>query len=156
LVQVCLGELKLKVIKNSYEFRVASFEEYRTSGSRLETQSLKPKNMKWYIAKIVFKISCGSKPQFDEHLKLIEANNFEEAFLKARVIGLNEEDTFLNDHNKPVKWEFINVADLYPLSDLKDGVEIYSSIHEEDEANTYIHNVHQKAAFMQLRERPAF
>jgi hypothetical protein len=112
--------------------------------------------MNWYIAKIVFKISCGRKPQFDEHLRLIQANNFEEAFLKARILGLKEEDTFLNDRQKPVKWEFINVADLYPLTDLKDGVEIYSRIHEEEEANNYIHNVHQKAAFMQLSERPVF
>ena len=112
--------------------------------------------MSWYIAKIVFKISCGEKPQFDEHLKLIRAENFEEAFHKARILGIKEEDTFLNDKRKTVKWEFINVADLYPLNDLKDGIELYSHIHEEEEATHYIHNVHQKAAFMQLRERPVF
>jgi Domain of unknown function (DUF4288) len=112
--------------------------------------------MSWYIAKIIFKISCGAKPQFDEHIKLVSAKNFEEAFLKARMLGLGEEDSFLNDKNKQVKWEFVNVADLYPLNDLKDGVELYSHIHEEDEANIYIHNVHQKAAFMQLKARPVF
>src|SRR3982751_3103691 len=112
--------------------------------------------MSWYIAKIVFKISSGSKPQFDEHLKLVKADGFEEAFLKARMLGLREEDSFLDDRKNTVKWEFINVADLYPISDLKDGIEIYSHIHEEEEANSYIHNVHQKAAFMQLRERPVF
>jgi hypothetical protein len=112
--------------------------------------------MSWYIAKIIFKISSGAKPQFDEHLRLIKAENFEEAFLKARILGLQEEETFLNDKLKTVKWEFINVSDLYPLTDLKDGIELYSHIHEEEEASHYIHNVHQKAAFMQLRERPVF
>lgn len=112
--------------------------------------------MNWYIAKIVFRISCGEKPQFDEHIKLLKADNFEAAFLKARMLGLSEEDTFLNNKQKTVKWEFINVSDLYPISELKDGVEIYSHIHEEAEASSYIHGVHQKAAFMQLRARPVF
>ena len=112
--------------------------------------------MSWYIAKIVFKIPCREKPQFDEHLKLLQADNFEEAFLKARMLGLSEEDSFLNNKQKIVKWEFINVADLYPLTELKDGVEIYSHIHEEAEASSYIHIVHQKAAFMQLKSKPCF
>jgi Domain of unknown function (DUF4288) len=112
--------------------------------------------MSWFIAKIVFKISCGAKPQFDEQLKLIRANNFEEAFLKARILGIQEEDSFLNEKKNTVKWEFINVADLCPLTELKDGTELYSHIHEEEEENSYIHNVHQKAAFIQLRERPIF
>ncbi|MBA4144467.1 MAG: DUF4288 domain-containing protein [Azospira oryzae] len=112
--------------------------------------------MNWYIAKIVFKISCGGNPQFDEQIKLIKADNFEAAFLKARVLGLSEEDSFLNNKQKTVKWEFINVADLYPINELKDGVEIYSHIHEETEASAYIHGVHQKAAFMQLEAKPVF
>lgn len=112
--------------------------------------------MKWYIAKIVFKISGGKHPQFDEHLRLLSAYNFEEAFLKARMLGLSEEDSFVNDKQKKVKWEFINVADLYPLHDLKDGVELYSRIHEEEEEGKYIHAIHQKAAFMQLHEQPVF
>ena len=112
--------------------------------------------MSWYIAKIVFKIVSGDKPQFDEHLKLVQADNFEEAFLKARMLGLSEEESFINNKQKTVKWEFINVSDLYPLTELKDGVEIYSYIHEEAEASSYIHVVHQKAAFMQLKSEPVF
>ena len=112
--------------------------------------------MSWFIAKIVFRITSGSKPQFDEHLKLVQADNFEEAFLKARILGLSEEDAFINCKQKMVKWEFINVSDLYPLKELKDGTEIYSHIHEETEASSYIHFVHQKAAFMQLKAKPLF
>jgi hypothetical protein len=115
--------------------------------------------MKWYLAKIVFKITPGKgtqKSQFDEHLRLIAADNFEEAFLKARVLGINEESSFLNDDQQVVKWEFVNVAELIPLVELKDGVELYSQIHETEQANDYIHYVHQKAASMQLKHRPAF
>ena len=68
--------------------------------------------MNWYISKIVFKISSENthhKPQFDEQLRLIAAASEEEAFIKARTIGIGEEDSFLNDRNNTVKWEFINV-----------------------------------------------
>jgi hypothetical protein len=115
--------------------------------------------MKWYLAKVVFKITSGEgtkKSQFDEHLRLIEAGNFEEAFLKSRILGLSEEASFLNDHHHVVKWEFVNVAELLPLHELKDGQELYSQIHETEEANAYINYIHQKAVTMQLQHRPAF
>ena len=107
--------------------------------------------MKWFISKIVFRISAENteqKPQFDEQLRLIVADSAEEAFLKARVIGINQEDSFLNDSEKLVKWEFINVADIMPLNELEDGMEIYSQIHETEEDRSYIHCIHQKAIFL--------
>ncbi len=112
--------------------------------------------MKWYVAKIVFKICTAGRPQFDEHLRLISATGFEEAFLKARILGLTEEDHFINDNDQPVKWEFINVAELLPLHELTDGLEVYSQIKETEEAGQYVHYVHQKAASLQLTYRPAF
>jgi hypothetical protein len=107
--------------------------------------------MNWYISKIVFSISSANtehKPQFDEQLRLIAATSSEEAFLKARKIGLSEEDAYVNDRNNTVKWEFINVSEVIPLSTIADGMELYSSIHETEEANSYIHYVHQKAIFI--------
>ena len=115
-------------------------------------------NMNWYIAKVIFKITVseGGKSQFDEHLRLIQANSFEEALLKARILGLTEEDQFINDRSEPVKWEFVNIADLMLLRELSDGLEVYSQIRETEEASTYVHYVHQKAASLQLNHRPAF
>jgi hypothetical protein len=107
--------------------------------------------MNWYISKIVFSISSANKdhkPQFDEQLRLIAANSSEEAFLKARKLGLNEEDAYLNDQNNTVKWEFINVTEVMPLKKFEDGMELYSNIHETEEAKSYIHCVHQKAIFI--------
>jgi len=114
--------------------------------------------MDWYIAKIVFRITTEEtrqRPQFDEQLRLIGAESEEEAFMKARMIGLREEDAFLNDAQKTVKWEFINVAEILPLSRIEDGVEIYSQIHETDEANAYIQCVHQKAIYLRTHLKPA-
>jgi hypothetical protein len=114
--------------------------------------------MNWYIAKIVFGIQSetAQKQQFDEQLRLISADTQEEAFLKARMIGLNEEDSFLNDKKKTVKWEFINVPELIRVNNLEDGIEVYSQIHEMDEAHSYIDVVHQKAIALRLRTRSSF
>lgn len=112
--------------------------------------------MNWYISKIVFGISADNQQaqQFDEQLRLIQADSTEEAFLKARMIGLAEEDSFVNDDNKRIKWEFINIAELVPLKKLEDGVELYSQIHEMDEAKTYITFIHQKAVHLRLKAMP--
>jgi hypothetical protein len=115
--------------------------------------------MNWYIAKIVFNISAEGgdhKPQFDEQLRLIQADDDEEAFYKARTIGLNEEDSFINDNKKKVKWEFINISELIPLRNIEDGIELYSRIHETEEANSYINFVHQRAISLRLNVMPLF
>jgi hypothetical protein len=114
--------------------------------------------MNWYISKIVFGITAENKQtrQFDEQVRLIQADSTEEAFIKARMIGLAEEDSFLNDEKKRIKWEFINVAELIPLKQLEDGVEVYSRIHEMEEAKSYINFVHQKAVSLRLNAKPLF
>ena len=102
--------------------------------------------MNWYIAKVVFNITAEQNTnQFDEQLRLVNAESKEEAFMKARSIGLREEDTFYNDNMREVKWEFVNVSEIIPVGRLEDGIEIYSRIHETEEAAKYIHFVHQKA-----------
>lgn len=112
--------------------------------------------MNWYISKIVFRISTAEavqRPQFDEQLRLVAAASEEEAFLKARMIGIREEDAFINGANKTVRWEFINVAEVIELSRLEDGVEIYSQIHETDEEKAYIDCIHQKAIYLRTHAK---
>ncbi len=107
--------------------------------------------MKWYLAKIVYRIICGDgdhTPQFDEQLRLVSAEDDMHAFQKARIIGDAEEDDFLNDSQKPVHWKFIDVTELHPLSELIDGAEIYSSIHEEPEAASYLRQVNNRAKYL--------
>ena len=110
--------------------------------------------MNWYISKIVFSIENkqATKSQFDEQLRLVSADSTEEAFMKARTIGLNEEEIFFNSSQKEVKWEFINVSEVIPMNKLEDGIELYSRIHETEEARTYINFIHQKAIAIRLNE----
>ena len=106
--------------------------------------------MKWYLAKMVYRIICGDgnhTPQFDEQLRLIEAEDDMHAFQKARIMGDAEEDTFLNNAQKPVLWKFIDVAELHILDSLTNGVELYSRIAEEKDAGAYIRSVKDRAKY---------
>jgi len=111
--------------------------------------------MNWYLAKIVFRIICGDgshTAQFDEQLRLIVARDEDEAFYKAQSLGVQEEDTFLNVQQKPVQWQFINVCELYRVTGLIDGAELYSSIREAGDAEAYIDLVHKKAEGIQEKQ----
>lgn len=104
--------------------------------------------MKWYLAKIVFRIICGDgdhTAQFDEQLRLIAADNAEHGFIKAQQIGEQEQESFFNNQQQLVQWKFINVAELYQLREMIDGAELYSRIQEYDNADIYTNNIHKKA-----------
>jgi Domain of unknown function (DUF4288) len=116
--------------------------------SRYGIHNPKPNNMNWYLSKIVFRIICGDgkhTAQFDEQLRLIAAGSKEEAFHKAQTMGTREEEMFFNQKEQLVRWQFINVSELYRLNELMDGAELYSRIEEKDHAENYIHIVHTKA-----------
>ena len=105
--------------------------------------------MKWYLAKLVYQIICGDgkhTAQFDEQLRLINADDDLDAFHKARLFGEREQDNFLNAAEKPVHWKFIDVSEIHALNELSDGVEIYSRISEDDSADIYIKLVQLRAA----------
>jgi Domain of unknown function (DUF4288) len=108
--------------------------------------------MNWYIAKIVFRIICGNgsyAAQFDEQLRLIKADKKEEALLKAQLLGSREEETFFNSNQQMVRWQFINVSELYKLSNLIDGAELYSRIEEKDNGEAYELVIHEKASYIE-------
>ncbi|HEY9363664.1 MAG TPA: DUF4288 domain-containing protein [Chitinophagaceae bacterium] len=107
--------------------------------------------MNWFLAKMVYRITCGDgnhAAQFDEQLRLIKAVSKDEAFEKAKLIGKQEEDNFENVHQKPVRWEFINVCELYPISSLVNGAELYSRIEEKTDGDQYIEIINKKAAML--------
>ena len=108
--------------------------------------------MNWFLAKIIFRIICGNgehTPQFDKQLRLIQAEDDTKAFEKACLIGEQEQVSFLNQQEQLVQWKFINVSELYKLSALIDGAELYSRIQEIDDADHYIGVVNKKASHIQ-------
>jgi hypothetical protein len=111
--------------------------------------------MKWYLAKIVYRIVCGEgdhTAQFDEQLRLIAAYDADEAFEKARNIGRQEQETFFNFKQQLVQWRFIDVPELYRLTELIDGAELYSRINEVDDADAYINFVQKKADSIEQKQ----
>jgi hypothetical protein len=115
--------------------------------------------MNWYLTKIVFRIVCGDgrhMPQFDEQLRLIHAEDDGEAFEKATEIGLKEQDEFFNQQQKLVQWKFVNVSELYKLSGLLDGAELYSTIQEKDNAELYMDMIHKKADHIRINSTLKF
>ena len=104
--------------------------------------------MNWYLTKIVFRIICGDgdhTPQFEEQLRLISASSKEEAYFKAREVGQKEQDSFLNHQKQLVQWLFINVPEVYRISTIIDGAELYSKIEERDNPDGYISFINKKA-----------
>jgi hypothetical protein len=129
----------------------------RVASKYLSHGAPKPTTMNWYLAKIVYQITCGDgrhSPQFDEQLRLINAGTKEEAFLKAQQTGKAEEETFVNQKEQLVQWQFINVCELYRLSSLIDGAELYSRIEERENAAAYIDIIHKKAAGIVSSDTP--
>ncbi len=107
--------------------------------------------MNWYVAKIVFRIVSGDgshDAQFDEQLRLISADDDQQAFEKANKIGCDNQDKFVNNQDQPVQWQFIDVAEINQLNDLTDGTELYYQIHEAPDADLYVAWAHHKSALL--------
>jgi hypothetical protein len=107
--------------------------------------------MHWYIAKIIFRIICGQgnhTPQFDEQVRIIAAQDNRHAFDKAREIGNQDSTSFYNQQQQLVEWKFIEVTELYKMTELIDGAELFSRIHETDDADNYLELAQRRAAFV--------
>lgn len=110
--------------------------------------------MNWYLVKIIFGIKVGNVSianQFEEQLRVVSARNENEAFLKARLIGVREEESFVNANLKNVKWEFVDVSELGLMDELNDGNELCSQIFENNDAGNYIRFIQQKAYSIEAR-----
>ncbi|MBC7626419.1 DUF4288 domain-containing protein [Ferruginibacter sp.] len=110
--------------------------------------------MKWFLAKLVFRIVCGSgnhTPQFDEQLRLIYAEDELHAFHKARLLGEGDCVQHEMENQVSIKRKFIDVTELHLLTCDTDGAEIYSIIKEEPDANLYIRSI-QKSATQLLQQ----
>ncbi|MGC4103578.1 DUF4288 domain-containing protein [Ferruginibacter sp.] len=103
--------------------------------------------MNWYLAKLVYRFTCGSglhQPQFNEQLRLVAAEDALHAFHKARLIG-ERETVSLVENGLPIKWKFIDVTELFPVNKSIDGAEVWSCTSEDADAELYIRNTKLKA-----------
>jgi hypothetical protein len=107
--------------------------------------------MNWYLTKLVFRITCGDgnhPAQFDEQLRLISAADRLQAFTKAGEMGKKESEIFYNQQRELIQWQFINVSELYALTPMIDGAELYSHVEVTDDGNAYAAQIHKKAEYI--------
>ncbi len=110
--------------------------------------------MKRYLTKLMFSIQIENSnglAEFDEQIRVIEARNAEDAFYKARRIGKNEEETFVNQANQRVSWKFIDVPEVYSLEEMSDGQQLYSNTHKTHDGTSFVHYVRQKSMEIQVK-----
>ena len=110
--------------------------------------------MKRYLVKLMFNVNINNganNSEFDEQVRIIESASIENAFLKARSIGRKEEETFMNDLNEPIKWLFIDVVEIYPLEDIKDGEQVYSNTRKIKDTGSFISYIRQKSMEIQAK-----
>lgn len=110
--------------------------------------------MNRYLVKLMFNININNGSnvsQFDEQVRVIESPSLEDAFYKARAIGRREEETFLNAEQQTVNWQFIDVAEVYPLEKFKDGEQIYSSTRKIKDSGAFISYIRQKSMEIQAK-----
>jgi len=109
--------------------------------------------MNWYLAKIVFQIvikGCLAPQQFDEQIRLISAATETEAIEKASIICKKEETCFASQEQQLIKWQFVNVCEVYCINEALDGGEIVSTLREVSSPDHYRQLINDKAA--QLRK----
>ena len=107
--------------------------------------------MNWYLTKMVFRIVCKEgrqKAQFDEQLRLIQADTAEAALEKARQIAQQETALEPLAAESGARWTFVNIPELYLLNGLIDGAELFSKVKEEEDGSLYEEIIHRRAAML--------
>jgi hypothetical protein len=104
--------------------------------------------MHWYLAKMVFRITCGHgkhKAQFDEQIRLIQASHSAEALEKARRYAAEESLSTTATAADSARWNLVDIPELFRLQGMVDGAELFSRITEEEDGVLYEEIVRRRA-----------
>lgn len=88
----------------------------------------------WYSVKLLFKSIVDDEenipPLCEESIRLVQANNEEEARNKSEQLGRDEEHEYKNELNQAVSWRFIKIMEVQDLCEpsIYDGIEVYSRL----------------------------
>jgi hypothetical protein len=107
--------------------------------------------MKWYLAKLVFRILCGGglhTPQFEEQLRLVQAEDALDAFNKAQKMGEAENNARKLAALAGVEWRFLDVTELYPVDIPGTGAEVFSRVYEQEDGHAHQNEVRRKAGYL--------
>lgn len=105
-----------------------------------------------FLAQICFQIEVEGKKtvSFDNQWRFILADSKSDAIFLARELGLNEEQTFLNENEKKVHWKFMGVPEIIEIPELAHGIEIISQLVSPDDAVDYSNYIKLKSQDLAL------
>jgi hypothetical protein len=107
--------------------------------------------MEWFLAKLVYRFQSPSDPghiQFDEQLRLVQADDVLHAFHKAQQIGQQEQLIADEQTIHQINWYFMDVTELYKLNQMIDGAEVLSQICLPTDTDRYQRDVRLKAGYL--------
>ncbi|TDO27070.1 DUF4288 domain-containing protein [Sediminibacterium goheungense] len=107
--------------------------------------------MEWFLAKLIYRFQSPSEPdpvQFDEQLRLVQADDALHAFHKAQQIGHQEQLIADAQTIHQINWHFIDVTELYKLNNMIDGAEVLSQICLPADSMRYQQEVRLKAGYL--------
>lgn len=114
---------------------------------------------KLFLARLLFCVKAeenGNCSEFDEQYRLIRSYNYDDALLKARMLGLHEQETIVSSKSGLIRWEFVDVAELYDLNTMGDGDQVYSSTVEVQDPQSYIEYIRRKSQALQVKHMTYF
>lgn len=109
---------------------------------------------KLFLARLLFCVKTditGECTEFDEQYRMIRSYSYDDALQKARMLGVNEQETIVSNTKNLVSWEFVDVADLYDLNEVADGDQVYSGTVKVQDGNGFIDYIRTKAQALQIR-----
>jgi hypothetical protein len=84
----------------------------------------------WFSAKLLFEaeVECSSDPLCEESIRLVEANDDDDAQRRAAEIGAQAEHEYLNEEGQIVRWRFRGILEVQNLCETKimHGMEVFS------------------------------
>jgi hypothetical protein len=108
--------------------------------------------MKLFLAKIIYKIVKPFEEgfeQFDEQLCFVNARDLHEAFFKARMLGVKNEDEVKHESGSSILWKFIDVPFLKEITSFEDGLELHSAVLEKEASEFYEKFIKARASELQ-------
>jgi hypothetical protein len=84
----------------------------------------------WYSARLLFEAEVEGEedPLCEESIRLVEADNDDDAQQRAAEIGAQGQHEYLNGEGQTVRWHFRGVLEIQELCETKitHGVEVFS------------------------------
>jgi hypothetical protein len=91
---------------------------------------MEKEGQQWYVVTIIIKSETESVSgpfTCDEQIRMVSAQNIQDAFNKAIKFGEDEEVSYENADGEKVSWKFVGVESIEALEEsIRDGIEIRS------------------------------